>query len=170
MHRITSMTSEAEVCGPLVDVCIAYGAGCLAHPPIVASGNNASIPHYIKGKSLQELLCLDMGCECESHSSATTYVASNPGLSLVNLIFNFQTSATPDFLTRTGNTDGEIFFYLVAPSRLLQTNGRARRLLQPILLWRRCRRDALRCWAPDLDAFNLADWIAIEDTRKRQCR
>ena len=41
--------------------------------------------------------------------------------------------------------------YLVAPFHLQQTDGRAGRLLRPILMWRRCWRDALWCWGLESD-------------------
>lgn len=75
LHHITALKTEAEVHALYLDVCIAHGTQLQAYPPIVASGSNASVLHYIendqslKGRSL---LCMDAGCEWECYASDIT--------------------------------------------------------------------------------------------------
>lgn len=80
MYHITSMKTEAEVCGLFMDVGIARGANWQAYPPIVVSGTNASILHHTENNTPlhdKSLLRLDEGCEWECHSSDITYISSD---------------------------------------------------------------------------------------------
>lgn len=75
LHRIESLTSEAEIYALYLDVCISHGAKSQSYAPIVASGTDASTLQYTKNDAILKgrgLVRIDAGCEWECYSSDIT--------------------------------------------------------------------------------------------------
>ncbi len=75
LHNLTFLKSEAEIHALFTDICISHGARHQAYPPVVASGRNAAILHYIKNDEILKgkgLVYMDAGCEWECYSSDIT--------------------------------------------------------------------------------------------------
>jgi len=75
IKRSSKLETEGQVLASLEHETRLAGACHLAYPPVIASGNNATIIHYIAASSRllhTELLLVDAGCEYHGYSSDIT--------------------------------------------------------------------------------------------------
>jgi len=70
------MSSEAEVFATVDYQCRVRGASYLAYPPVVASGDHATVIHYTDNShqpfEREDLMLMDAGCEYEGYTSDVT--------------------------------------------------------------------------------------------------
>ena len=70
------MSSEAEVFATVDYQCRVRGASYLAYPPVVASGDHATVIHYTENShqpfEREDLMLMDAGCEYEGYTSDVT--------------------------------------------------------------------------------------------------
>lgn len=75
LEGIGKMTKESEVAGLFLETCMAHGAPEQAYGIIAASGENASVLHYMKNDEPfggRPLVCLDAGAEFACYASDVT--------------------------------------------------------------------------------------------------
>ncbi|KAH0543234.1 hypothetical protein FGG08_002398 [Glutinoglossum americanum] len=75
LRALRSFDNEAQIQATFLSTCVANDAKHQAYEIIAASGENASILHYIKNnESLKgkQLVCLDAGCEWDCYASDVT--------------------------------------------------------------------------------------------------
>ncbi|KAI9783354.1 MAG: hypothetical protein M1839_003888 [Geoglossum umbratile] len=75
LRALRTFDNEAQIQAAFLDTCIANDAKHQAYEVIAASGENASILHYVKNnQSLKgkQVVCLDAGCEWDCYASDVT--------------------------------------------------------------------------------------------------
>jgi len=101
ISRSQRLVTEGQVLANLEYEARMSGASHLAYPPVVASGNNATIIHYISATGQvnpRDLLLVDAGCEYHGYSSDITRtwpaggVWSDPQICLYEAVLDTQIS------------------------------------------------------------------------------
>lgn len=75
IHNPSTNFNEFQIQAELESLFLKGGASSLAYPSIIASGNNATILHYTKGKNnitLDDYILIDAGCEIDGYASDIT--------------------------------------------------------------------------------------------------
>jgi len=103
LRNLRNFSSEAQVEGLFLDVCVANGAKHQSYGIIAGSGENAAILHYVKNDEDfgdRQMMCLDAGAEWHCYSSDVTRSfplqgewPSKEAKSIYDLVQKMQTAA-----------------------------------------------------------------------------